>query len=71
MLSMRQTVQKRRTIVMLTSSNQNIAFHFTEMPPHFHRFFLFFPVFFHFSYALVPTFSSERQIMRGKDFVKR
>jgi len=71
MLSTRPTVQKRRTIVMLTSCNQTIAFHFTETCPHFHRFFPFFSVFYHFSYALVPTFSSERQRIYGKELIKK
>lgn len=71
MLSARPTARKRRTIVMLTSSSQPIALHFTEMRTHFHRFFPFFPVFFRVSYALIPNNSHKCQIIYGKEFVKR
>ena len=70
MLSSRPTVQKRRTIVMLTSSNQTIVLHFAETRPKIRPFFPFFPVFFRVSYALAPRFSPGRQTMRGKGFVK-
>jgi hypothetical protein len=71
MLSTHPTARKRRTIVMLTSSNQTIAFHFTEMCPHFHHFFPFFPVFFRVYYALIPNNYHKCQIIYGKEFVKR
>lgn len=71
MLSVCPIVRKRRTIVMLTSSSQTIAPHFTETRPDFHRFFPFFLFFSRFSYALVPNDLHKRQIMCGKEFVKK
>lgn len=56
MLSVRPTVQKCRTIVMLTSSSQTVAIHFAEMCPKTRSFPPIFPVFLRFSYALVPIF---------------
>jgi hypothetical protein len=71
MLSVCPIVRKRRTIVMLTSSSQTIALHFTETRPNFHRFSPFFPFFYSFSYALAPNNLHKRQIMCGKEFVKK
>ena len=70
MISSRPTARKRRTIVMLTSCNQTITLHFTEMRPKIRPFFAFSPVFLRFSYALVPVFSPERQSIHRKETAK-
>lgn len=68
MLSSRQTIRKRRTIVMLTSSNQTIVLHFTEMRPKIRPFSPFSPVFLRFSYALAPIFSPKRQSIHRNEY---
>ena len=70
MLSLHPNAQKRRTIVMLTSSDQTIVLHFTETRPNIRQFFAFSPVFLRFSYALVPNFSPEYQRICGKGVSK-